>query len=140
MYFELQIVNVNENHFLKTYGPALLIIRTPDDDQSFGVAGKLVYTDFPKCEKCPADKHDMLLIGIRWDGGSRRYCIQNWWPDLQFLEATLDFLEQSEAVAIFIHVPQYPQAIRDGLPQTRAMYDRLRVNYESKPRVSGGQS
>jgi hypothetical protein len=122
MHFTLKIVKVNEYH-LKKYGPALLNIKIPDGDKSFGVAGKLVYTDFPKCENCPADMHDMLLIGIRWESGSRRFLIQNWWPDHQFLEATQEFLVQYGAVAIFIYAPQY--TIRYGLPQTRAMYDEL---------------
>jgi hypothetical protein len=103
---------------------SLLNFRIPEGDKSLGIAEKLMYTDVLKCENCPADTvHYMLLIGVRWESRSRRFLVQNCWPDHQFLEATQDFLEQYEAVATFIYVQQY--TIRYGLPQTREMYDEL---------------
>ncbi len=102
-----------------------MTIKILDGDKSFGVAGKLVYTEIPdqNCNHCPADMHTMLIIGMRWEGESRRFLVQNWWTDHQFVELDQNFLEKCAALAYFVFLPQYE--ILKGLPQTRALYDEV---------------
>ena len=106
---------------LRQYGPLLLSEFAVCDD--FGVEGRLVYSldgcnatkpgqgpvyvgcDYvvfenrltyargfgftPRC----TGYHSMIIVGVRDEGASRRFLVQNWWRRHQFIEISREYLE-----------------------------------------------
>jgi hypothetical protein len=46
----------------------------------------------------------MLLLGVHTpaDGGSRRFLLQNWWPQKQFIECSEGYLDACGVQAVFV--------------------------------------
>jgi hypothetical protein len=50
--------------------------------------------------------HAMVLVGYRHDiGRGYNFLLQNWWPHMQFLEVTAEFLMASQAEVVFVDEP-----------------------------------
>jgi hypothetical protein len=81
-------VHLINAEFLKRHGPVLLPQVNMMSD--FCAHGKLVHTGEPTGTY--TGQHAMLLIGVRSEGGSPRFLLQNWWMDCQFVEVDLDYL------------------------------------------------
>jgi hypothetical protein len=87
----LNNANVESIHreFLQNHGPVLLPQFAVRSD--FCTGGQHVHTG-------PATGgytglHAMLLIGVRVEGDTRRFLLQNWWRHCQFVEVDLEYLE-----------------------------------------------
>jgi hypothetical protein len=70
---------------------------TPDGRPAFvgcdhiALDGRLVYAG-DSGARCP-NFHAMLVVGVRGEGASRRFLVQNWWRRQQFLEISQEYLQ-----------------------------------------------
>jgi hypothetical protein len=58
--------------------------------------------------------HAMLIIGVRDEGGSRRFLLQYWWADFQFIEADEEYLFSMAGRAYQVITPQTNQSAATG--------------------------
>lgn len=70
----------------------------------------------------------MLLIGVRTEGKGRRYLVQNWWPEYQYIEVDVEYLLSCEATIVIIKTPQYK--IDFGCPAETGLYGEAAVGKE----------
>lgn len=89
---------------LRQYGPLL-------------VSQFEVYEDFLRMNKFSYDnpvrgnkqgEHAMLIVGMRMDGDTLKFLLQNWWADKQFVEVSYYYLRQCSrpGVISFVNTPQ----------------------------------
>ncbi len=92
------------------YGPGLLCMFEIYDD--FYKEGVLSYVG------CPMGRfigyHCMVVLGVRMEGQSRMFLLQNWWRDKQFVEVSDEYLESMDCSICFVATPQ--TFVRDCLP------------------------
>ncbi len=48
----------------------------------------------------------MVLLGIRNEGQSRMFLLQNWWKNKQFIEVSEDYIGAMDCSICFIGTPQ----------------------------------
>jgi hypothetical protein len=73
-------------------------------------------------ERC-ARSYAMLIVGVRTQGPSRRFLVQNWWRRLQLLEISAEYLETLPSAnfgALFVLTPQ--RALRSRWHRPAARY------------------
>jgi hypothetical protein len=51
--------------------------------------------------------HSMVLVGIRKEGQSFRFLLQNWWKFKPFVEVDISYMNSCEAVVRFVVTPQH---------------------------------
>ncbi|KAI3662540.1 hypothetical protein MP638_000650 [Amoeboaphelidium occidentale] len=87
--------------YLKSFGPALISrfsVEEAFDSEEWQHLG-------PSTE-ATMGKHAMVLVGIRQEGGSTRYLVQNWWEKKAFVETDGAYLAAREALINFVQTPQ----------------------------------
>ena len=98
------------------YGPGLLCTFDVHDD--FFDADVFSYMD------CPTGNfrghHCMVVLGVRNEGESRIFLLQNWWRDKQFVEVSEDYMFMDCSIC-FIGTPQ--TFVRDSLPSYADKFD-----------------
>ncbi|KAL0487668.1 cathepsin B-like cysteine proteinase [Acrasis kona] len=87
---------------LKKYGPGLIHQFTVFED--FYNSGKLSFDGKPCGEVI--GYHAMVLIGVREENNKLWFLLQNWWPSVQFVEASEEYLNGCESSLIFVKNPQ----------------------------------
>ena len=95
-------------HMLRTCGPALVHCFVVDENFKTATAKRVnghelelpCFTGRVKNDSF-AEKHAMALVGMRKVGDTWRFLLQNWWPDLQLVEMTGEYLKSSEARLVF---------------------------------------
>ncbi len=83
---------------------------------------RLIYTgdDGPRCPKV----HSMLVVGVRTEGASRRFLVQNWWRRQQFIEISQEYLETLPQAGPFMYVVTAPQhVLRAGFARQARRYE-----------------
>jgi hypothetical protein len=101
--------NISRETFEK-FGPGLLSTFEVYDE--FLDAHKLSYTDGPRGRF--VGHHSMVVLGVRSEGESRIFLLQNWWRDKQFVEVSEDYISCMECSVFFVCTPQI--FARDRLP------------------------
>jgi hypothetical protein len=52
-------------------------------------------------------RHAMTIVGHRKDGdGKEWFLVQNWWPQMQFVEISAEYLEACKATLYYVETPQ----------------------------------
>lgn len=51
--------------------------------------------------------HSMAIVGYRRDAEGARFLVQNWWPDKQFFECSVEYLVSRQAQLAWVTVPVY---------------------------------
>jgi hypothetical protein len=94
------------------YGPGLLCMFEIFDN--FFKEGVLSYVDCPL--RHFVGYHCMVVLGVRMEGQSRMFLLQNWWSDRdkQFVEVSNEYLESMDCSLCFVATPQ--TFVRDCLP------------------------
>ena len=115
--------NVDKNLLLR-FGPLAIDFVVTRRDVCHGFSENLVYTQ-PDVSKNVLNltnwgSHAMLQVGIRTDGQSRRFLLQNWWRNHQFIEMEEKTLIKANANAHSICNPQ--RWFKEGHPLTACMY------------------
>ena len=88
---------------LKKHGPALVHCFKANEDFAKAEAtwddeGKITIPFFDKQEISDlAERHAMTLVGIRKVDDKWRFLLQNWWPNLQLVEVSAQYLVRSRA-------------------------------------------
>ena len=105
--------------WLRRFGPAALAdFDITDGDPALGQPDRLVYSGAPA--GAPLGSHTMLVVGVRREGpgpgATRRFLVQNWWPQHQLVDIGHDFAAASHATAFYVRTPQ--EAARAGLAWT----------------------
>ena len=49
-----------------------------------------------------ADRHAMVLVGVRFVQNEWRVLLQNWWPNMPFVEVSEEYLRSSDALLTFV--------------------------------------
>ncbi len=62
----------------------------------------------------------MVVLGIRMEGQSRMFLLQNWWRDKQFVEVSDEYLDFMDCSICFVATPQ--TFLRDCLPSYAAKF------------------
>ncbi len=106
---------------LKNYGPGVLTLRIMNETLVFGNTETLVYKGIPTGHL--ANPHSMLIIGVRMEGNSRRFLVQNWWTRQQVVEISEDYLKASAGKAYFIKTQNL--VVREGLPWTKKRFSHI---------------
>ena len=101
--------NISRETFEK-FGPGLLSTFDVCDD--FLDAHVLSHTGGPG--RRYAGGHSMVVLGVRKEGGSRIFLLQNWWQDKQFVEVSEDYMSCTDCTVYFVHTPQTFEG--DSLP------------------------
>jgi hypothetical protein len=83
--------------------------------------------------------HAMVLVGARTDAnGKRWFLLQNWWPEMQFVEVSKSYLESSGATVYFVETPQ--PHIPKVFPQYKAAYaESGMIDKEESPAMLEGR-
>ena len=73
----------------------------------------------------------MVLIGTRRDSVTgKRWCLlQNWWPSMQFVEVSEEYLKRCQAVVYFVESAQ--NAIPAKIPTSKSLI----AEFVDKPEV-----
>ena len=105
--------------FLEQYGPALVSTFVVRDEfldvhggKSFGGTVSGLFKGH----------HAMVLIGVRIDQNTQQqwFLLQNWWPNMQFVEVSESYLESAGATVYFVKTPQ--SSIPTAFPTYTALY------------------
>ena len=87
------------------YGPDLSgLLPLFQVHNDFFEAGVLSFTNSPNGEVIGL--HSIVMLGIRNEGSSRIFLLQNWCREKQFVEVSEDYLSRMECVVCFIGTPQ----------------------------------
>jgi hypothetical protein len=114
--------------YLRRSGPVLLSEFYICDD--FAHDGRLVYDHPTRNVDTDEDadgcirSHAMLIIGVRAEGSSRRFLVQNWWRHYQFLEMSMEYLHAHMREGPFAYAVVTPlrEDIRPGFARPAARY------------------
>ena len=90
--------------------------------------------EFGRCTEF--NYHAMLIVGVRTQGATRRFLVQNWWRRLQFLEISADYLETQPYAnigALFVLTPQRAPPMRWTRPAARYAETTLIDTLEPEP-------
>ena len=105
--------------FLEQYGPALVSTFAVHDEfldvhggKSFGGTVSGLFKGH----------HAMVLIGVRIDQNTQQqwFLLQNWWPNMQFVEVSESYLKSAGATVYFVETPQ--SSIPTAFPTYTALY------------------
>jgi hypothetical protein len=115
--------------YLQRNGPVLLPEFSLCDDFAQD-DGRLIYLQPTRNVNTDEDtgrcirSHAMLIIGVRAEGTSRRFLVQNWWRRHQFLEMSSDYLEAHMFEGPFAYAAVTPQReeIRPGFARPASRY------------------
>ena len=66
------------------------------------------------------DRHAMVLVGARFVDNEWRFLLQNWWPNMPFVEVSAEYLESSKALVTFI--PKEHVEIPESFERCEAAY------------------
>jgi len=98
-------------HDLRQFGPALVHCFLADNSfrntKAVFEGGKI--HEIPFFDGNIGDdteKHAMVLVGVRKVEGKWRCLLQNWWPLLQLVEVSADYLQKSKAMLVQVVRPQ----------------------------------
>ena len=113
---------------------------TPDGRPAFFVgcihdtfAGRARYREYPSF-------HSMLVVGVRVEGASRRFLVQNWLARQQFIEISQEYLKALPFGGPFLHaMAARPHAIRAGFARPARRYEESEhLEAEETERRIGG--
>jgi hypothetical protein len=107
--------------WLKTHGPGILAFGIRNETLVFGSNENLVYKGTPLGHV--GSLHSVLIIGVRMEGNSRYFLVQNWWTIQQVVEIREDYAIASLGRAFFITTRNL--IVREGLPWTKKKYDQF---------------
>ena len=116
MHVQHSIDTINDDLLLR-FGPLLI---TDFKMTESSVDKNLLFTQSDASTANVSEFHAMLLIGVRKEGRSYRFLLQNWWRHLQFLEMDKDTLVNSDSRVFSIHSPQF--WFKEGHPVTNCKY------------------
>ncbi len=119
--FHLIKIEEIDAELLKTYGPGLLTFNIFNETLVFGNNETLVYQGIPtgKITSC----HSVLIIGVRMEGSSRQFLVQNWWSRQQVVVMSEDYVMASLGQAYFIKTQNL--VVREGLPWTKKQFGQI---------------
>jgi hypothetical protein len=121
---------------LELHGPALVSMFRLEkrfyqrNDNIDNAQPELSFFDGELIRTAANDKtrHAMVLVGTRLVGDEWRLLLQNWWPNMQFVEVSREYFLSCEAVLTFV------DGVQDKIPER---YDRCNASY-AEAEMEGG--
>jgi hypothetical protein len=119
--FFLKEIKQIDARWLEIYGPGVLTFRVLNETLIFGSSKSLVYAGKPTGHF--SGRHSVIIIGVRMEGNSRHFLVQNWWSDHQVVEMREDYAIELKGQALFIKNQNL--IVREGLPWTKKKYGQI---------------
>jgi hypothetical protein len=109
---------------LEKFGPHLLATFMVHED--FMYHDKFSYRGKPSGKR--VGLHAMVIIGVRMEGTSKVFLVQNWWAKKQFVEMDEEYMESCEGIPMFVETRQ--TEIPKQFDQVFEMYAETNVDLE----------